>query len=146
MSTPRQFHDVKAISFEGYDVSSDGELVIFTVRDKAGTSGHIAVDWLALTTTIQLIGRGAERAAQARKQLGKSDDFTPVGGITAQVVSSFQVSEYPNGLKILSLQSPTGFRCDFAIPNTSDQLGRTMSRAIAEELLKDSTQERQRPN
>src|SRR5437870_833133 len=88
MSTPRQLHDVKAISFEGYDVSSDGELVIFTVRDKAGNAGHIAVDWLALSTTVQLIGRGAERAAQARKQLGKSDDFKPVGGLTAQMVST----------------------------------------------------------
>jgi hypothetical protein len=63
MPTPTQIHDVKAISFEGHAVSADGELVIFTVRDKAGNSGHIAVDWLALSTTVQLIGRGAEAAA-----------------------------------------------------------------------------------
>jgi hypothetical protein len=146
MAAPIQIHDVKAITFENFAVSSDGEMVVFTVRDITGIGGHIGLDWLTLSTTVQLIGRGAEAAAKARKQLGKSDDFNPVGGITAQVVSTFQVSEYPNGLKILSLQSPTGFRCDFAIPNATDQLGRAMTRAIAEELLRDSTKERHRPN
>src|SRR5579871_5134804 len=112
MGVPKQLHDVKAISFEGYNISTDGEMIVFTVRDRAGNSGHVALDWLALSTTVQLIGRGAEDAAAARKKLGKSDDFKSVAGLVMQAVSTFQVSQHPNGLKILSLQSPTGFRCD----------------------------------
>ena len=143
-----QVPDVKPISFERFNPSTDGELIVFEVRDKAGNKAHIAVDWLALTTTVQLFGRAAEAAAKVRKSLGKSDDYTPAPGLSAQVVSTFQVSEYPDhDLKVLSLQSPVGFRCDFAIPTKmTDQFGRSLPRAIAEELLRDSTKERQQPN
>jgi hypothetical protein len=140
--------DVKPITFERFYVSKDGELLIFELRDKSGNKGHISVNWLALTTTVQLIGRAAEAAAKIRKSLGKSDDYSPAPGLSAQVVSAFQVSEFPvEKMKLLTLQSPVGFRCDFAIPTDKpDQLGRSLPRAIAEELLRDSTKDRQRSN
>ena len=145
---PLQVHDVKPVTFEGHMVSSDGEQLVFILRDKIGNVGHIAVDWRNLGLTVQLIGRAAEAGARARQKLGKSDVFDGSGELTAQIVSTFQVSEIPERhLMILSLQSPTGFRSDFAIPtNTVDQRGRPYPRAIVEELLADLTQERHRPN
>lgn len=148
MAPTVQIPDVKAITFEGFNISTDGELLIFTLKDASGNKGHIAINWLSLTTTTQLINRAAEKAAETRASLGKSDSFYPGREMTAQLVSTFQVSEFPShNLKVLSLQSPVGFRCDFAIPtNTKDQLGRPYPRAIAEELLRDSSKERQKPN
>ena len=68
--------------------------------------------------------------------------------LTAQLVSTFQVSEFPEQkLKILSLKSPAGFRCDFAIPTDAlDQRGRLYPRAIAEELLSDMSEIEQKPH
>jgi hypothetical protein len=146
--TEQKIQDVKALSFQRFVISADGELLVFEVHDKAGNKANIAIDWLSLTTTVQLFGRAAEAAAKARKTLGKSDDYKPAPGLSAQVVSTFQVSEFPaNDMKLLSLQSPVGFRCDFAISTkTTDQLGRSLPRAIAEELLRDSTKDREQPN
>ena len=117
--------DVKAITFERFIVSTDGEQLVFMVRDRLGAQGHIAINWLALSNTVQMIHRAAEKGAEVRSALGKSDNFYPGPNLTAQIVSTFQVSEYPDEkLKILSLQSPTGFRADFAIrTDTPDQLG-----------------------
>jgi hypothetical protein len=143
-----QISDVKPITFERFDISADGELLIFEVCDKRGNKGHIAIDWLKLGITVQLLCRAAERGADARRTLGKSDDFMPKGDLTAQLVSGFQVSEYPDKkLKILSLQSPVGFRCDFAISTEMvDQRGRSLPRAIAEELLEDRSEAQRRPH
>jgi hypothetical protein len=143
-----QIDDVKPVTFERFDVSADGELLIFQVRDKRGNNGHIAIDWLTLGLTSQFLSQAAEKGAQVRQSLGKSDDFTPKSDLKAQLVSGFQVSEYPDQkLKILTLQSPVGFRFDFAISTeVSDQRGRSMPRAIAEELLHDAGTGRQRPN
>ncbi len=118
------------------------------MRDKSGNVGHIAVDWLNLSPLVQLIGRAAEKASEIRRSLGKSDDFDGSSDLSAQIVSTFQVSEFPEQkLKVLSLQSPIGFRCDFAIPTDAvDQLGRSLPRAIAEELLEDMSETRQKPN
>lgn len=141
-------HDVKPVSFEQYHISEDGEQIVFTVHGKGGGVGHIAIDWLKLSLAIQLIQQAGEEAAEVRAHLGKSDDFAADEGCTAQLVKTFQVSELVDqNLKILSLQSPTGFRCDFAIPTDAvDQRGRSFPRAIAEELLSDAKTERQRPN
>ena len=140
--------DVKAVTFDRCMVSDDGELLIFEVRDKRGNKGHIAVDWLKLGLTAQLLRNAAEKGAERRKSLGKSDDFVPREDLKAQLVTGFQVSEYPNEkLKVLTLQSPTGLRSDFAISTDMvDQRGRSMPRAIAEELLADQHQEKLRPN
>lgn len=133
--------DVKPVTFEKFMISEDGEQVVFEIRDRSGQSGHIAINWLNLAITVQLFGRAAEKASERRGSLGKSDLFDG-SAITPQLVSTFQVSAYPTrNLKILSLHSPVGFRCDFAIPtNTVDQLGRAFPRAIAEELLQSTNE------
>ena len=143
-----KIEDVKSVTFERYMISDDGEKIVFEVRDKPGNVGHIAVDWIKLSLIVQLIGRAAEKASEVRRSLGKSDDFDGLSELSVQIVSTFQVSEYPEKkLKVLSFQSPTGFRCDFAIPTeTTDQRGRRFPRAIAEELLEDTSKIRQRPN
>jgi hypothetical protein len=134
----------EAVTFERLVISSDGEMIVFEVRDGTGNVGHIGIDWLALSTTVQLIGRGAEEASKARRLLGKSDNFDSKKQVSAQLVPTFQVSDLSGqNLKILSLQSPVGFRCDFAIPtNKADQLGRPLHRATAEELLADTSSSR----
>ena len=140
--------NVKPVTFERFAISDDGEKIIFEVRDKSGNVGHISVDWLKLSLIVQMIGQAAKKAMEVRRSLGKSDDFDGSTGLDAQLVSRFQVSEYPDQkLKILSLHSPTGFRCDFAIPTeTVDQRGRRFPRAIAEELLEDVSETRQKPH
>ena len=55
-----EISDVKPITFERFFVQDDGERIIFEIRDKNGIAGHIAVDWLNLGLTVQLIGRAAE--------------------------------------------------------------------------------------
>ena len=139
--------DVKPVTFERFLISDDGEKIVFEVRDKKNNTGHISVDWLGLSRAMHLFIKAAEDASKVRRTLGKSDDFDGSAGLTAQIVSGFQVSEIPEEkLKILTLQTATGFRCDFAIPTeTLDQLGRRLPRAIAEELLEDSSELRQRP-
>jgi len=143
-----EISDVKLITFERFLIQDDGERIIFEIKDRHGTVGHIAVDWLNLGLTVQLIGRAAEAGAEARRALDKSDMFDGSSDLTPQLVSTFQVSEFPDqNLKVLSLQSPTGFRCDFAIPtDTVDQRGRLYPRAIAEELLADMNDIQQKPN
>ena len=142
-----EISDVKSVTFERFYISADAESMIFEVRSPAGTVGHISIEWSNLMTTKQLMERAAEKCAEARKTLGKSNLYEGKG-LTAQLVSGFQVSEIPaNHLKVLSLQSPVGFRCDFAIPtNKPDQRGRSMDRAIAEELLLDQNAEARRPH
>lgn len=137
--TPHVFQDVKAVTFESCFTSEDGELVIFAVRDRNGTKGTIALDWRDLGITCQLIARGTELATKRRRELKKSDRFTGEQ-ISPQLVDGFQVSELPDQkLKVLTLQSVAGLRCDFAIPmNKIDQRGRSLPRAIAEELLSDT--------
>ena len=144
----RTIPNVKPVTFRRFAVSDDGEMIVFEVDDRKGSKGHIGISWLSLSETVQLIGRGAEAAAEARRRLGKSDDFPGLGDLTAQLVSTFQVSELPTkNLKILSLQSPVGFRSDFAIPtNTKDQRGRPFPQAIAEELLHDASKDRSKPH
>ena len=149
---PRQashrIEDVKPVTFERFMISDDGEKIIFEVHDKSGNAGHIAVDWLNLSITVQMIRRAAEKASEVRQSLGKSDDFDGSSELIAQIVSGFQVSEIPEeNLKILTLKSTTGFRCDFAISTEMvDQRGRSFPRAIAEELLEDASKTRQRPH
>ena len=140
--------DVKPVTFERFFVQDDGERIIFEIRDKNGVTGHIAVDWRNLGLTAQLIGRAAEKGAEIRRTLDKSDIFDGSEALTAQLVSTFQVSEFPEQkLKILSLQSPAGFRCDFAIPTDAlDQRGRLYPRAIAEELLADMSEIEKTPH
>lgn len=144
----QEIPNVKPVTFESYLISADGEQVIFEVKDRAGNKGHIALDWLKLSQTVQLIGRGAEEAASIRQKLGKADYLTDASGLSFQIVAGFQVSDYPAlNAKLLSLQSPTGFRADFAIPtDNTDQLGRALPRALAEELLRDAPSEKQRLN
>ncbi len=146
--TKYKIDNVKPVTFKRFIISDDGEKIIFEVHDKADKVGHIAVDWLDLGFTDQLIGRAAEAGAKARRALGKSDIFDGSSDLTAQLVSMFQVSEFPDQkLKILSLQSPIGFRCDFAIPTDAvDQRGRLYPRAIAEELLADMNEIQQKPH
>lgn len=132
--------DVKPVKIENSIVSVDGELLVLVVKDKRGNTGHIALDWLDIGISCQLIARGAEKAAARRRELKKSDDF--IGGpIKAQLVKTFQVSDFPDQkLKVLSLQSLTGLRCDFAIrTDMVDQRGRSYPHAIAEELIGDTT-------
>ncbi len=142
-----KIENVKSVTFESFAISDDGEQIVFEVRDKSSNAGHIAVDWLKLSLVVQLFGRAAENASEVRGSLGKSDDFDG-SSVSAQTVSGFQVSEYPaKNLKLLSLQSPVGFRCDFAIPtDTVDQRGRSLPRAIAEELLRDANEIQQKPH
>jgi hypothetical protein len=137
--------DVKPITFEHFVISADGDQVVIQVKDKAGGIGHIALNWLHLGIASQLIIRAAEDASKVRRLLGKDDIFTGGPGLSAQLVSTFQVSEYPDQkLKVLSLQNPVGFRCDFAIrTDMVDQRGRSMPRAIAEELLADPPSHKQ---
>lgn len=137
--------DVKPVTFENAHASVDGECVVFTVKDATGNTGHIAIKWLDLGLAAQMIARGAEKASAARTLLGKSSDFAPEPGLNAQLVKVFQVSEVPaKRLKILSLQSPTGFRCDFAIPlDARDQRDRSLLRAMSEELLSDGMDKQQ---
>lgn len=148
---PRQRSDkidnVKPVTFERYMISNDGETIIFELHDKSGNVAHIAVDWLNLCLVVQLIGRAGEKASQVRSSLGKSDDFDGASGLSAQLVSRFQVSEYPEEkLKVLSLHS-AGLRCEFAIPTDKvDQRGRLFHHAIAEELLSEESKTRQRPH
>lgn len=144
----RELKNVKPITFERFMISDDGESVIFELHDKSGNVGHITVKWLNLSIVAQMLGQVAEKAASVRNSLGKTDDFDGSSRLTAQLVSRFQVSELPdNNLKILSLQSPVGFRCDFAIPtDTVDQRGRSYPRAIAEELLAEAIENTQKPN
>ncbi len=141
MSRSQNITDVKPVTFETFHISEDGEKVVFEVRDKAGNSGHIAIDWLKLSTMVQLIGRAAEKASEVRRAIGKQDLFDGSLPVDVQLVSKFQVSEFPaEKLKLLSLHSPTGFRCDFAIPTeTHDELGRPFHRALAEELLSEAS-------
>ena len=146
--TTYNLDNVKPVTFERFLISGDGEQIVFEVHDRSGNIGHIAVDWLRLSPTMHLFIRAAEEAAKVRQKLGKSDDFDASAGVTAQLVSAFQVSEFPDEkLKVLTLQSSAGFRCDFAVPTeTLDQRGRRFPRAIAEELLQDSDELRERPH
>ena len=148
MPKRKEIADVKPVTFEQFSISDDGEMLIFEVHDKSGNVGHIGINWLHLSVMVQLIGRAAEKASEARHSMGKSDFFEGPSSITAQIVSGFQVSEFPEEkLKLLSLVSPTGFRCDFAIPTGMlDQRKRPLHLAIAEELVLDETETRQRPN
>lgn len=143
-----EIKDVKPVTFESFKISADGEQVIFELCDKSGNTAYIAVEWLKLGLTVQLIGRAAEKALEARRSLGKSDLFDGSGELTPQLVSTFQVSEFPDqNIKLLSLHSPTGLRCDFAIPtDVTDQRGRHYPRAIAEELLADMNKSQQKPH
>ncbi|MGE0212287.1 MAG: hypothetical protein AB7S41_11380 [Parvibaculaceae bacterium] len=131
--------DVKPITFEGHHVSADGELLVFRLRDRANNTGWIAVRWEDLGFVRQMIDLAGREARKARKNLGKSDDYTVSGPQTAQLVEGYQVSVYPEKkLKVLTLRTPTGFRCDFAIrTDLVDQLGRPMTEGIAEELTED---------
>lgn len=148
MSHPYKISDVKPVTFEKFHVSDDGELVIFEIHDKAGNLGHIGVQWLQLSNLVQLIGRAAEKASEARRATGKEDWFDGSLPVDAQLVSAFQVSESPTKkLKLLSLHSPVGFRCDFAIPtDIQDERGRPFHRAIAEELLSEESSTPQPPH
>lgn len=141
-------HNVKPITFENYLVSEDGEQVVFELHQKSGGIGHISVNWQHLSLVIQVITRAAEAAAKTRLALGKNDNFDGRSSLQAQLVSGFQVSEFPEeGLKVLSLQSPVGFRCDFAIPSEAvDQLGRSLAQGIAAELLTEPLECQHRPN
>ena len=143
-----EIENVKSVTFDHFVISDDGENIVFAVRDRPGNVGHIAVDWLHLSIVVQLFDQAAKKASEVRQSLGKSDKFDGSKKIIAQIVSTFQVSEIPDKhLKILTLRSPTGFRCDFAIPtNEVDQLGRSYPRAIAEELLADESEIRRKPN
>ncbi len=141
---PKQIADAKAVKFSGYIISNDGETIVFEVTQEDGNVGHIAVSWLHLSMVVQLIERAAEKASEIRRTIGKSDHLD----VTAQVVSGFQVTKFPDhNLKVLSLLSPTGLRWEFAIPtDTLDQRKRPLHLAIAEELVLDETEIRQRPN
>jgi hypothetical protein len=144
----RAIADVKPVTFQRFDISTDGETIVFELRQTGGGVGHIGIKWLDLSLAVQLIGQAAEKSSEVRRSLGKSDNFDGRGELTAQLVSTFQVSEYSDQkLKVLSLHSPIGFRCDFAIPTDAvDQRGRPYPRAIAEELLSDTTHGLQRPH
>ncbi len=138
--------DVKPVTIENSAVSADGEGIIFTVKDPRGGTGHIMISWSHLPLALQVMTRGAEKCAEVRKTLGKSNHLD--ASVRAfQLVQTVQVSDIDKPpLKILSLQNPAGLRCDFAIPtNTVDQLGRSIPRAIAEELLRDDAAERKKP-
>lgn len=116
------------------------------VVDPRGGTGHIMISWSHLPLALQVMTRGAEKCAEVRKTLGKSNHLD--ASVRAfQLVQTVQVSDIDKPpLKILSLQNPAGLRCDFAIPtNTVDQLGRSIPRAIAEELLRDDAAERKKP-
>lgn len=140
--------NVKNITFERFFPAADGESIIFEVKDARGTVAHISIAWAHLATALQVIDRASEKTAERRKDLGKANEWDGIEKIQAQIVKTFQVSEVTDQkLKILSLQSPTGLRCDFAIPMSSaDQRGRPMHRAIAEELTADLAAEARRPN
>ena len=146
-----ELKDVNPVTFIRHMITDDGEKIVFEILDKAGATGHIAVDWLSLSLVVQLITRAAEEGAEIRKALGKPGDYHGSSDLTYQLVDTFQVSEVDDRklgkAKILSLYSPTGFRCDFAIPfEMFDRLGRPFPRAIAEELLADESEIRRRPN
>lgn len=147
MAKPVQLNDVKAVKFVNYMPSADGELILIQVQDPRGTTGWVALPWSHVSEALQTINRAAEKCGARRKELGKSELWDGKQKVSAQLVKTFQVSEIPDQhLKVLSLASPTGFRCDFAIPtNAQDVLGRPMHRGIAEELLRDQAAERARP-
>jgi hypothetical protein len=147
MARQQTFANVTPITFENSSTSTDGEGMIFTVNDRAGNASHIVIEWAHVGVALQVIQRAAENCAAHRKMLNKSNDFDPRVTRTFHLVRSFQVSDCAEPpLKILSLQNPIGFRFDFAIPtNTQDQRGRSIHRAIAEELVRDQMAERKQP-
>ena len=135
----KQIRDVKPLTFKNSTISLDDEQLIFQVTDRAGKEAHISIDWSALGRTWALFQQAAEKAAAARKKLGKSDVHQGDREIEAQVVRSFQVNNYVDQkIKLLSLHSPSGLRFDFAVPtNKHDQLRRPLHKAVAEELARD---------
>jgi hypothetical protein len=140
--------NVKPVTFNTHLVSHDAEQIIFEVKDASGNIGHIAIPWPHVGFMLQVIYRAAEDAGKKRELLGKPAFFDGVTALTAQIVEGFQVSALPEKkMKVLSLKSPAGFRCDFAIPTDKlDLRGRPFPQGIAEELVAEPLERQQRPH
>ncbi len=124
------------VAFRHYEITEDGEHVVFQVVDPQGVTGHIALPWRELGALAHLLNQAGVDIAQRRLALDKDDDFTGVGA--AQLVAKFLVNDVPErNARIVSLVSPTGLRSDFAISHEQkDQHGRPLLHAMASALTK----------
>lgn len=120
-------------------VSEDGDRLVFELVDPNGKTAHIMIAREHAGTVAQLVARAADQAAKMRAQLGKSE-FHAGEAVTAQLVTGFQVSWYPDKqMKVLTLKSPPAFQFDFAVPTgVRDQANRPMHKGIAAELANDA--------
>jgi hypothetical protein len=143
----REVKGVKTITFNAFDVSADGEALLFYVSDRHGAKATLAIRWLQLAPTLQVIARAAEAGARKRKDLGKVDNFD-VSKISPMIVAGIRVVDVPDRkLKVLVLTCPSGMRCDFALStDTIDRLGRNIPEAIAEELVRKTVGRKKRLN
>jgi hypothetical protein len=135
-NVPREVTSVRTITFNAFDVSHDGEALLFYVSNRRGEKDTLAIHWLQLAPTLQIMLRAAKAGAKKRKSLGKVDDLD-VPAISPMVVAGIKVADVPDRkLKILVLKCPSGLRCDFALSSEKvDRLGRTVPEALAEELV-----------
>ena len=127
---------VHLLDFRRAVASDDGQAVLFEAADTAGKTIHIEVRWENLSLLAHMLNQAGVDAAQRREAAGISGEFTGVGA--AQIVSGFHISDAPDRkMKLLSLHSPSGLRCDFALGvEARDKEGRTLTNAIAEGLIR----------
>jgi hypothetical protein len=57
MANPPLIHDVKAIKFESYKLSADGQMIVLMVKDRADNQGWIGLDWHDVPGALALIKR-----------------------------------------------------------------------------------------
>lgn len=140
--------NVKPIIFNTFQTTKDGKSIVFEVVGKGGAKGHIMVEWEHLSIMLQMTIDAAAVAEDRRRADGNPDYFTGEKPLVAQLVKSYQVSEFPvDQMRILTLLSEGGFRMDFAIPtNAQDQLGRALHRAMSEDLVADLREPCKQPN
>jgi hypothetical protein len=71
-NVPREVTGVKTITFNAFDVSNDGEALLFYVRDRRGTKTTLAVHWLQLAPALQIMARAAKAGAKKERRWGRS--------------------------------------------------------------------------
>jgi hypothetical protein len=114
--------DVKPVTVEGYHLSVDGEMIVLTVKDRAGNVGRIGLDWHDLPNALGVINKAAMAAKTVRTKLGKSDTIIEKETKKFFIVTGYEVGDQ-GVFKLLALHIANGLRFDFALSRDAPDPG-----------------------
>lgn len=134
---PKESLHVKRVTFDGYRRSADGQLIIISVRDAAGSTVDLGFDWREAFTTVALFEKAAMAAKETRLKRGITDSVSDDQKYDGQMVVAYEAIKSLHGdLHILAFHGVNGLRYNLAFSwATKAPDGRPLPESLAQTLL-----------